>query len=123
MASTYKAFPTRVSRSKGTEFNFTDKNRYLLEEHLLELPQARPELGASLRVPQDLLGPDEFELFPSSVRPQKLCAILGGVGARSFLHRWPEYCNIIVGAEIMRKALVSLSSFTFSSFRMFTVST
>ena len=63
------------------------KYRYLLEEHLLELPQARPELGALLAAPQELLGTDEFQLFPSSVRPQNLCAIVGGVGARSFLHR------------------------------------
>ena len=61
--------------------------RYLLEEHLLELPQARAELGALLAEPQKLLGPDEFQLFPSSARPQNLCAIVGGVGARSFLHR------------------------------------
>lgn len=62
-------------------------NRYLLEEHLLELPQARPDLSALLEVAQDLLGVDEFQLFPPSVRPQNLCAIIGGVGARSFLHR------------------------------------
>lgn len=64
--------------------------RYLLEEHLLELPQARPELGLSLTVPQDLLGLDEFENFPPAVRPQNLCTIVGGIGARSFLH-WSAF--------------------------------
>lgn len=63
--------------------------RYLLEENLLGLSQARPELGALLAKSQDLLGMDEFELFPASVRPQNLCAIIGGVGARSFLHSDP----------------------------------
>lgn len=63
--------------------------RYLLEEHLLERPQARPDLRALLSKPQDLLGTDEFELFPRSIRPQNLCAIVGGVGARSFLHSDP----------------------------------
>lgn len=61
-------------------------SRYLLEEDLLELPQARLELGLSLTVPQDLLGLDEFENFPSAVRPRNLCTIVGGIGARSFLH-------------------------------------
>ncbi|CAN0445798.1 unnamed protein product, partial [Ascophyllum nodosum] len=32
---------------------------------------------------------DEFELFPSAVRPQKWCLIMGGLGARSFLHGDP----------------------------------
>lgn len=63
--------------------------RYLLEEHLLERPRARPDLRALLSKPQDLLGKDEFQLFPRSVRPQNLCAIVGGVGARSFLHSDP----------------------------------
>ncbi|CAM9787815.1 unnamed protein product [Ectocarpus sp. 6 AP-2014] len=62
---------------------------YLLDEHLLDFPQARPELGALLEKPQDLLGTDEFQLFPPSVRPQNLCIIVGGVGARSFLHSDP----------------------------------
>ncbi|CAM9664417.1 unnamed protein product [Ectocarpus fasciculatus] len=62
---------------------------YLLDEHLLDFPQARPELGALLEKPQDLLGTDEFQLFPPSVRPQNLCTIVGGVGARSFLHSDP----------------------------------
>ncbi len=61
----------------------------MLEEHLLGLPQARPELSALLSKAQDLLGTDEFELFPPSTRPQDLCAIIGGVGARSFLHSDP----------------------------------
>lgn len=66
-------------------------NRYLLEEHLLDMPQARPELEATLRTPQALLGPDEFEHFPRALRPQKHCTIVGGVGARSFLHRSALY--------------------------------
>ena len=63
--------------------------RYMLEEHLLELPQARPGLSDLLSKAQDLLGTDEFELFPPSTMPQNLCAIIGGVGARSFLHSDP----------------------------------
>lgn len=63
--------------------------RYMLEEHLLERAHARPDLRALLSKPQDLLGADEFELFPRAVRPQNLCAIVGGVGARSFLHSDP----------------------------------
>ncbi|CAM9378559.1 unnamed protein product [Hapterophycus canaliculatus] len=66
-----------------------EESWYLLEEHLLELPCARPGLCDLLAKPQDLLGADEFELFPPSVRPQNLCAIVGGVGARSFLHSDP----------------------------------
>eukprot|EP00903_Cladosiphon_okamuranus_P018378 g16905.t1 len=66
-----------------------DDSWYLLDENLLERPQARRELGALLSKPQDLLGDDEFQLFPPSIRPQNLCAIVGGVGARSFLHSDP----------------------------------
>ncbi|CAM9392810.1 unnamed protein product [Scytosiphon promiscuus] len=66
-----------------------DESWYLLEEHLLELPNARPGLGDLLAKAQGLLGDDEFELFPAPVRPQNLCAIVGGVGARSFLHSDP----------------------------------
>ncbi|CAM9791432.1 unnamed protein product, partial [Laminaria digitata] len=87
---------SEVFRSSLTDFIYGlqdesthDKSWYLLEEHLLELPQARPQLGALLATAQELLGPDEFQLFPSSVRPQNLCAIVGGVGARSFLHSDP----------------------------------
>lgn len=61
----------------------------MLEEHLLALPQGRPELSALLSKAQDLLGTDEFELFPPSTRPPNMCAIIGGVGARSFLHSDP----------------------------------
>lgn len=61
--------------------------RYLLEEHLLDSPHVRSELGETLQAVQDMFGRDEFEDFPLGVRPQKHCAIIGGAGARSFLHR------------------------------------
>lgn len=60
--------------------------RYLLDEHLLDGPRVSPEIEPTLQGLQQLLGRDEFELFPPSVRPQKSCLIVGGTGARSFLH-------------------------------------
>ncbi|CAM9433649.1 unnamed protein product [Choristocarpus tenellus] len=62
---------------------------YLLDEHILDLPHARTELRTGLDLPETLLLKDEFEYFPPEVRPQKLCLIVGGEGARSFLHSDP----------------------------------
>lgn len=83
--------PSRFATASIVPLNKSQSSprRYLLEEHLLERPSARPDLRALLSKPQDLLGTDEFELFPHPVRPQNLCAIVGGVGARSFLHSDP----------------------------------
>jgi hypothetical protein len=42
-----------------------------------------------LEMPSRLFEPDQFDLFPSSIAPRKLCVVMGGTGARSFLHADP----------------------------------
>jgi len=66
-----------------------DEAWYLLSENLLE--NARdPAMKEPLVLPPSLFGAfDYFDLFPPKVRPKKHCLILGGTGARSFLHADP----------------------------------
>lgn len=68
-----------------------DKSLYLLSEDLLDTaPEAEAALRSPLTLPPALFGKhDYFDLFPKKVRPKKNCAILGGPGARSFLHADP----------------------------------
>lgn len=72
--------------SLNQDISVTAILRYLLDEHLLDDPRVSPATESTFRGLQQLLGRDEFELFPPSVRPQKSCLIVGGMGARSFLH-------------------------------------
>ena len=62
-----------------------DENIYLMTEDLL---QQTPSLKTSLKHPDWLFGKDLFEYFPAAVRPHQ-ALIVGGQGARSFLHRDP----------------------------------
>lgn len=66
---------------------------YMLSEDLLDTAgggAAAAALRTPLTLPPALFGAlDYFDLFPPSVRPKKSCVILGGPGARSFLHADP----------------------------------
>lgn len=64
---------------------------YMLSEDLLDTaPPDKEALRSPLTLPPSLFGMhDYFDLFPKSVRPKKSCVILGGPGARSFLHADP----------------------------------
>jgi hypothetical protein len=62
---------------------------YLLSEDLLDTADDA-RLRAPLRLPPALFGRhDFFDLFPPATRPKKSCVIMGGPGARSFLHADP----------------------------------
>lgn len=63
-----------------------DEAWYLLSENLLG---NAPELRDPFVLPPSLFGWDFFTLFPRPVRPKANCLILGGTGARSFLHADP----------------------------------
>lgn len=63
-----------------------DEAWYLLSEDLLDTA-SDAALRSPLVLPPALFGAsDWFDLFPVAVRPKKSCVILGGPGARSFLH-------------------------------------
>ena len=62
-----------------------DENIYLMTEDLL---QQAPSLKTPLKHPDWLFDKDLFKHFPTAVRPQQ-ALIVGGLGARSFLHRDP----------------------------------
>ena len=62
-----------------------EENIYLMTEDLL---QQAPSLKVSLKHPDWLFDKDLFAHFPTEVRPQQ-ALIVGGQGARSFLHRDP----------------------------------
>ena len=58
---------------------------YLMNEDILNSPQAAP---LHFELDRELLGEDWFAHFPPSIRP-KTALIVGGAGARSFLHADP----------------------------------
>ena len=60
---------------------------YLLTETLLD--KAKPPLRETHRLKEALFEADLFGLFPPAIRPKDRCLIVGGVGARSFLHADP----------------------------------
>jgi len=64
-----------------------DESSYLMTEDLLQRDALRG-LAAQLPHPEWLFGPDLFQHFPATVRPQQ-ALIVGGCGARSFLHADP----------------------------------
>ena len=64
-----------------------DESSYLMTEDLLQRDALRG-LAAQLPHPEWLFGPDLFLHFPATVRPQQ-ALIVGGCGARSFLHADP----------------------------------
>lgn len=75
-----------------------DNAWYFLSENLLSedgdsAAAALASVPAALRepliLPPSLFGPDIFSLFPPRVRPKNHCLIMGGTGARSFLHADP----------------------------------
>lgn len=77
---------------------------YLLNEKLLEDAQNR-KIKDPFRLPPSLFGKlDYFDLFPQRIRPKKHCLILGGTGARSFLHvdpfEWTGVNYLLEGRKI-----------------------
>ena len=59
-----------------------DENMYLMNEDLL---RNETKLLDFLKESESLFGKDLFQFFPDSIRPYQ-ALIVGGVGARSFLH-------------------------------------
>ena len=59
-----------------------DENMYLMNEDLL---RNETKLLDFLKESESLFGEDLFQFFPDSIRPYQ-ALIIGGVGARSFLH-------------------------------------
>lgn len=60
---------------------------YLMNEDILNQPAAE-SLMTALTLPKDLFGDDLLQHFPAKIRP-KSALIIGGMGARSFLHADP----------------------------------
>ena len=62
-----------------------EQSIYLMNEHVLEKAS---DLMREVVPDSDYFGKNKFEYFPEKVRP-KTALIIGGVGARSFLHADP----------------------------------
>jgi len=76
---------------------------YLMHESLLE---DTPHLLESFQLPRNLFGENYFEHFPNGIRP-KAAIIIGGAGARSFLHAdpyewtgWNYLLEVIMGGSL-----------------------
>lgn len=65
-----------------------EESMYLMNEDILNDRQRNGRLLDKLSLPETIFGKDLFEFFPDLIRP-KLALIIGGVGARSFLHGDP----------------------------------
>ena len=75
---------------------------YLMSEDILTTASAAP-LAEQLSLPDELFGSDLFQHFPAPVRP-KTALIIGGAGARSFLHadpfEWVGYNILLEGQKV-----------------------
>jgi len=75
---------------------------YLMSEDIMTTPSAIP-LAEQLSLPDSLFGSDLFQHFPAPVRP-KTALIIGGAGARSFLHadpfEWVGYNILLEGQKV-----------------------
>jgi hypothetical protein len=65
-----------------------EESMYLMNEDLLNESEENGVLLNDLKLPRHIFGEDLFTHFPDKIRP-KLALIIGGVGARSFLHGDP----------------------------------
>ena len=75
--ATFKEFLSSLSDNSDH-----DENMYLMNEDLL---RNQTQLLDFLRSASSIFGDDLFEHFPKEIRPYQ-ALIVGGVGARSFLH-------------------------------------
>ncbi len=75
---------------------------YLLSEDLLR-HESMKEASAQLHLPTSVFGRNIFDYFPAVIRPSN-ALIVGGVGARSFLHadpfEWTGYNLLLEGQKL-----------------------
>lgn len=79
-----------------------EESMYLMNEDILQVPEAEG-LVQRLALPEPLFGQDLFEHFPRLIRPLT-ALIIGGAGARSFLHadpyEWVGWNYLLEGQKI-----------------------
>lgn len=75
---------------------------YMMSEDLLR-HESMKEASAQLRLPTSIFGQNIFDDFPAVIRPSN-ALIVGGVGARSFLHadpfEWTGYNLLLEGQKL-----------------------
>jgi hypothetical protein len=76
-----------------------DSMYFMSEEVLLKTP----ELASQIRLNPEIFEENLFDLFPEAIRP-KDALIIGGVGARSFLHKdpydWTGWNHLFEGKKL-----------------------
>ena len=79
-----------------------DESWYLMDEDLLQVDD---HLAKQLQLPRRLFDKDLFKYFPDEIRP-KSAIIIGGEGARSFLHvdpyEWTGWNYLFEGRKICK---------------------
>eukprot|EP01041_Mallomonas_annulata_P011625 gene11625-24347_t len=77
-----------------------DESWYLMDEDMLQEDEF---LNAKLKLPERLFGIDIFQYFPEDIRP-RTALIIGGEGARSFLHadpyEWTGWNYLLEGRKL-----------------------
>ena len=80
-----------------------EESMYLMNEDILNDRQTNAWLLDQLSLPETIFGTDLFTHFPEQIRP-KLALIIGGVGARSFLHgdpyEWMGWNYLLEGEKL-----------------------
>jgi hypothetical protein len=104
--STFREFLSQVMQYSSHDDNLYFMTETLLQNHAKTLV-VQPELT---QLPTRLFGPDWFSFFPQTIRP-KSALVVGGKGARSFLHSdpfdWLGW-NYLFEGEKLCKCLVLL---------------
>lgn len=120
--STIEGFATTLDEFLGAlgEQSDHEESMYLMNEDLLnEVPEAQ-DLVQRLALPKELFGQDLFEYFPLLIRPLT-ALIIGGAGARSFLHadpyEWTGWNYLFEGKKIWNFLPPSVSTETLGARR------
>lgn len=85
----------------GTESDH-EENIYLLNEDIVNEDDF---VSSKVILPEKIFGKNQFDEFPKSVRP-KIALVIGGEGARSFLHRdpfeWIGWNHLLEGRKLCK---------------------
>ena len=100
-----ESYECSLSEFIGGVFDGSDhqESMYLMNEDVLNDRQTSGWLLDQLVLPEAIFGQDLFAHFPEQIRP-KLALIIGGVGARSFLHgdpyEWMGWNYLLEGEKL-----------------------
>ena len=109
-----ESFECSLNEFIGGVFDGSDheESMYLMNEDILNDREANGWLLDQLALPEAIFGEDLFAHFPEQIRP-KLALIIGGVGARSFLHgdpyEWMGWNYLLEGEKL---CMLNISMYT-----------